>query len=442
MNILEVNRGALANLYEQFPESFKGLRIQGQYLVYGGESCDISKFNIYDLINGSPNFSANLDTLTAEDIFRIIRLHTLSLQSKDKNEEKLNIIKQENPLLRNVTIIPRNERTGKEEIINIVDSAGRDNMFVNTYRIDFFDVYEAVKAKSGGSEVVPEDLIAEINRRIHHVDLESNRDLEEKTDVREDFENKMRNVSEPYKGINSINVYGNEDLDVALVSDSRSKDDHEIVTFERNEFGDTVAENHKQDIQSQDTITRTNSATTIETEAKTDDVEEEDILQKDDIEDEIIPLISNEEFYHLLNSNEELSEKQKEDIATYYAFLGDLMLYEEYLLPELMAVLNMFRSYILDLSVKAEEAEAALTHNQEDALDKAVELEEKAVKLKDTVVNDELDYETTQQKANERALKLERRYKNASEGFVSTFAIIVCILIVVIILTIITLSMV
>ena len=279
MNILEVNRGALANLYEQFPESFKGLRIQGQYLVYGGESCDISKFNIYDLINGSPNFSANLDTLTAEDIFRIIRLHTLSLQSKDKNEEKLNIIKQENPLLRNVTIIPRNERTGKEEIINIVDSAGRDNMFVNTYRIDFFDVYEAVKAKSGGSEVVPEDLIAEINRRIHHVDLESNRDLEEKTDVREDFENKMRNVSEPYKGINSINVYGNEDLDVALVSDSRSKDDHEIVTFERNEFGDTVAENHKQDIQSQDTITRTNSATTIETEAKTDDVEEEDILR-------------------------------------------------------------------------------------------------------------------------------------------------------------------
>ena len=59
MNILEVNRGALANLYEQFPESFKGLRIQGQYLVYGQESCDISKFNIYDLINGSQNFSAN-----------------------------------------------------------------------------------------------------------------------------------------------------------------------------------------------------------------------------------------------------------------------------------------------------------------------------------------------------------------------------------------------
>ena len=442
MNILEVNRGALANLYEQFPESFQGLRIQGQYLVYGGESCDISKFNIYDLVNGSTHFSANLDSLTAEDIFRIIRLHSLSLVSKDKNEEKLNIIKQENPLLRNVTIIPRNERTGKEEIINIVDSTGRDNMFVNTYRIDFFDVYEAVKAKVGSSEVTPEDLIAEINRRIHHVDLESKRDLDERSDVREDFDNKMRNVSEPYNSSNSINVYGNEDLDIALISDSRSKDDHEIVTFERNEFGDTVAENHKQDIESQDTITRTGSSTTIETDAKAEDVEEENVLQKDDVEDEIIPLISSEEFYHLLDSNEELSAQQKEDVATYYAFLGDLMLYEEYLLPELMAVLNTFRSYILDLSVKADEAEAALTHNQEDALDKAVELEEKAVKSKDTVVNDELDYETTQQKATERALKLERKYQNASEGFVSTFAIIVCILIVVIILTIITLTLV
>ena len=315
-------------------------------------------------------------------------------------------------------------------------------MFVNTYRIDFFDVYEAVKAKNGSGEVTPEELIAEINRRIHHVDLESNRDLEERSNASEDYENKMRNVSEPYNSSNSINVYGNEDLDVAIVSDSRSKDDHEVITFDRNEFGDTVIENHKQDIQSQDTITRTNSSTTIDTEAKAEDVEEENIMQKDDIEDEIIPLISSEEFYQLLNSSEVLSAQQKQDVETYYAFLGDLMLYEEYLLPELMAVLNTFRSYILDLSVKAEEAEAALTHNQEDAMEKAVELEEKAVKLKDTVVNDELDYETTLQQANERTLKLERKYKNASEGFVSTFAIIVCILVVVIILTIITLSLV
>ena len=217
---------------------------------------------------------------------------------------------------------------------------------------------------------------------------------------------------------------------------------NEVVTFDRNEFGDTVVKNHKQDIQSQDTITRTNTSTTIETQAETKVDDEEDVMVKEDTDEELIPLISTKEFYDLLNSREELTEKQKEDLDTYYAFLGDLMIYEQYLLPELMEVLNTFRSYILDLNVKLDEAKEALTRNQMDAISKSEELEEKAVNAKDTVVNDELDFKSNVQKAHERTLKLERRYKNASEGFVSTFAILVCILIVVIVLTIITLALV
>lgn len=440
MNILEINRDTLATLYEQFPDSFNGLKIEGEYLVWGNESCDISKFNIYDLINGNTSFSANIDSLTAEDIFKIIRLHSLSIQSKDKNEEKLNIIKRENPLLRNVTIIPRNERTGKEEIINIVDSSGKDNMFVNTYRLDFFDLYDAAKAKNGGKEITPEDLIAEINRRTYHVDMESSRDVEERSNASEDYENKIRQVNDPYKSSNSVNVYGNEELDVAIVSDSRSKDDHEVVTFGKNEFGDTVIENHKQDIESKDTITKTSSKTEVETDTSSETTEEEDILVSDDKDEDLLNLISSDEFYDLINSNKKLNDKQREDVETYYAFLGDLMIYEEYLLPELMEVLNTFRSYILDLNVKIGDGESVLTDNQEDAVDKAVELEEKAIKSKDKVLNSELDYETTVKRANDRTLRLERRYQSAQDGFVSTFAILMCIIIVVIILTIITLA--
>lgn len=437
MNILEVNRYALANLYEQFPDSFKGLRIEGEYLVFGRESCNISKFNIYDLVNGSTSFSANLDSLTAEDVFKIIRLHTLSLESKDKNEEKLNIIKRENPLLRNVTIVPRNKKTGKEEIINIVDSNGKDNMFVNTYRIDFFEVYESVKAKNGSKEVRPEDLIAEVNRRIHRVDLESSRDLEERSNASSDYENKIRRVNEPYTDSNSVRVYGNEDLDVALVADERNNDKHDVVTFDHNEFGDTVAESHKQDIESKDTITKTESKTTIETETK-EVSEKEDIKIEDDVDEDVIHLISSQEFYDLLNSNVELNSEQRQNVETYYAFLGDLMLYEEYLLPELMGILNTFRSYILDLNVRLEDAEAVLTINQNEAVLKATELEEKAVQLKDRVLNDEMDYQNTVDKANERTLRLERKYQNATEGFVATSLIVGLIIVTVIIMTIIT----
>ena len=157
MDILNNNRELLANLYEQYPLSFDGLRIEGNNLCLGKESCDISKFNIYDLIDGNSNFLANMNGMTAEDIFKIIRLHTLTLESefaKDRNAEKLEYIKQSDPQLRNITIVPKNERTGKEEIIVIVDSTGRDRVFVNTYGIDLTNSgnkNEENKGNNGGS---------------------------------------------------------------------------------------------------------------------------------------------------------------------------------------------------------------------------------------------------------------------------------------------------
>ena len=159
-------------------------------------------------------------------------------------------------------------------------------------------------------------------------------------------------------------------------------------------------------------------------------------------EEEIVNLISLDEFIRLVNSNQELSPNQQEDLRTYYAFLGDLMTYEEYLLPELMEVLNTFRAFILDLNVKLENGEEALTINQEDALRKSEELETKALQAHDKVVNNELDFEKTAERNYQRSLKLERKYQSSSEGFISTFAIISIIVIVVIIMTIITLALV
>ncbi len=442
-SILNNNLDLLANLYEQYPDSFDGLRMQGEFLVYGEDACNLSKFNLYDLVNNNRSFLANIDTLTAEDIFKIIRLHTISIESKAlDNEDRLEVIKRENPLLKNVTIIPRNERTGKEEIINIVDSNGKDNMFVNTYRIDFFDVYEDVKAEVGSDEVTPEDLIAEINRRIHRIQLESARDLEGKSDLSEDFDDKMTKVNDPYQSSKTTNVYGNEEMDVALVSNELDPDKHEVVTFSNNDFGDTVIENHQQNVDGEDTVSKKNSSTTTNTSVTKDDEVREDNMIHDKPEEEIVNLISLDEFISLVNSSQQLSPNQQEDLKTYYAFLGDLMTYEEYLLPELMEVLNTFRAFILDLNVKLENGEEALTINQEDALRKSEELETKALQAHDKVVNNELDFEKTAERNYQRSLKLERKYQSSSEGFISTFAIISIIVIVVIIMTIITLALV
>ncbi len=84
MDILEINLNTLANLFEQFPESFSGLSINGNNLVCNGEMVDISDFNINYLLSEDTSFATMLGTLKAQDIFNIIRLHVLTLESKKK----------------------------------------------------------------------------------------------------------------------------------------------------------------------------------------------------------------------------------------------------------------------------------------------------------------------------------------------------------------------
>ena len=338
MNILEINRNTLANLYEQFPETFEGLRIQGEYLVFGNEACDIAHFNLYDLIEGNNSFSASLDSLTAEDVFKIIRLHTIAIQSKDYASKELEQMRYENPLLAGVTIVPRNEITGEAEIINIIDSNGKDNTFTNTYQIDFFDAYEDLKRENDSRLVTPEDLIAEVNRRISLV---------------------------------------------------------------QNNMGDSL-------------------------------------LEEQEIDKTVLYCPGADYIQSLLRNEEELSDRRKRDIESYFHYLGDAMKYEEYLLPEVMDKLNEFRSYILSLNGELENGNQ-LTANEMTAIDKSVELEEEA--QKDKGISQEKEDGLNPELTNARTLKLERKYNSSSEGFISTFVILVCIIVVVIILTIVTLTL-
>ena len=441
MDILNNNRELLANLYEQYPLSFDGLRIEGNNLCLGKESCDISKFNIYDLIDGNSNFLANLNGMTAEDVFRIIRLHTLTLESsfaKDKNAEKLEYIKQDNPQLQNITIIPKNERTGKEEIIVIVDSTGRDKVFVNTYGIDFFDVYAAVKDQVGSREVTPEDLIREIDKRIYEIDLTSETEIKNTNRHSEDFQNKITRTGEPYNDSSSINVYGNEENDIAIVADSRDASNHQVVTFNQDEFGNTYMDKHESNVSVEEgNVEKDLNDKDNKIEAKVEEKKEEDVL----------PLISEREFYELLQRDDELSDKERKDLATFYAFLGDLIIYEDYLLPDLTEVLNNFRLYVLNCTNAINEGSIQPTKYQVECVNKLEELEQKAVEQqeKDRVIDDEPNFPDFKKDANGKVLRLEHSYQNAgssNSGFGSVLFVVAVVVIVAIIMTIVTLYLV
>lgn len=79
MKIIDINRNTLYNLYEQYPNSFNGISLEEDYLIYQGEAVNISKFNINNLLNEKTSFAAALNTLSPEEIFRIIELHVVFL---------------------------------------------------------------------------------------------------------------------------------------------------------------------------------------------------------------------------------------------------------------------------------------------------------------------------------------------------------------------------
>lgn len=440
MKIIEVNRNTLSNLYEQYPESFKGLSLEGNNLVYNGESVDISKFNINDLLGGDNQFGLSLSILSAEDIFKIVRLHAVMLSSsledvvEEKKEESLEdrveLLKQENPLMKSVSIISKSNQNGQTEYINIVDSNGADHLFENDRNVNIFAIYEILKFQNPGRNITPDELCNAINRKLHSIQLEEAESLVNKSTISEDFANKMNVVNEPYKDDKMHQVFGNDSHDIAVVADLSSPEGHRVVTFDKNEFGDLVVENHDQNVSGTDTTlvgdeTHEDLGYDAEVSAQATEAEAFENSKKETV----ARLISEEEFYGLLNSSEDLTEEQRKNVDLYYAYLGDLMIYEDYLLPELKSMLNNFRGYVYNLEYGENEGRE-LNQKQEEAVQKSKELAEKK-----SLVNEKEVLE----KAEDNVKRLELIRDTSNTGSISTIQVIAFIVGVAIILTAITL---
>jgi len=326
MNIIEINKQTLYNLYEQFPESFSGLKLEGNNLVYKGEAVDISNFNINDLLTPETDFYSSLSVLSSEDIFKIIRLHAIKLDSlmqrdeKSKSEKRVEIIKSENPLMKNISIVVRNNNGLSDEFLNIVDSTGRDHLFRNDRDVDIFDIYESLKYRNIGHDITPDELVDAINRKLYQVQLKDARTIMDSSTVSEQFANKIDLVNRPYKDDKMHTVYGNEDNDIAIVADNAGGE-HKVVTFDHNQYGDLVMQNHGQNVAGSDTsLVNNGTAQDVEFESNVNSNTEFEVQQETN--DEIMArLITPEEFYRLISSSEDLSEKQRKDVDLYYAYI-------------------------------------------------------------------------------------------------------------------------
>lgn len=449
MDTLSVNANTLAVLYEQSPTSFDGITLEENMLKYNGEEVDISGFNINDLLADNNNFAASLGSLSPEDVFKIIRLHATLLgntntvtkgkeKDEDESQKKIETIKQENPLMRNISIVKKNDQGIKREYINIVDSTGKDHLFPNDRNVNVFDIYDLLKLQHGDN-VTPDQLIEAVYRKLYDVRLNTAENLMDKESTSEEFANKLERVNEPYKHDKNTGVVASEEHDIAIIADKDDPGNHRVVTFDQNEFGDLLVNQHDQNVVGTDTISRTTTETSlVDSEAGVDETVDSnnEVFEKDEEKIEAL-LIQTQEFYDLLNSPEQLTEEQRNSVNLYYGYLGDLIIYEDYLVPELRKMLLDFRAYVYELQYG--DVHVPLNEKQREAITKLEEMEQV----------DELDQDNlSPDKVEDSVKKLQRirpvdnygqQQDEDNAGMISTVQVIAFIIGIAIILTAITL---
>lgn len=435
MDIFEVNRDILDNIRIQYPESVRELSLEGKDLVFRGERCDISQFNLYDLLSGDSQFANSLSVLSSEDVFRIIRLHTVMMNKTTKVEkkgskEKIEFIKNDNPLMKSISIVERPNGIDIDEFINIVDSRGENHLYRNETNVDIFAIYEMLKMQK--DTVTPDDLIAAIDRRLYEVRMSNASDVMETSKVSEDFSNKLKQVNDPYKTNNGYRVSGNEQDDIAIVTDLSNPQQSEIKTFDQSD-GDLVINSHNQNVSETTTtkISGTETSVVSSSSSVNEEVSSEKGVKENKEQQDLIHLMPLDDFFRLYSPSNtaRFSEEERKSVNLYYAYFGDLILYEDYLLPELREILNRIRNFVIEIEINLDSLEQA-TERQRELINKRNELEEK--KNSKDVSND-------LSKEQEYVKKLMLEKPNES-GSISTLQVLVIIVGIAIILTAITLA--
>lgn len=76
-----------------------------------------------------------------------------------------------------------------------------------------------------------------------------------------------------------------------------------------------------------------------------------------------------EEFYGAINSGNPMDKKTRMEVNAFYKFIGDLIIYEDFLTDNAKNLLNRYRNYVLSLQLKNEEE---LNPNQLEAMNNLV----------------------------------------------------------------------
>ena len=416
-------------------EKYKDVRISGDKMTFGKYTIPLDLINLKQIIESNENLRKDLYTMDVEDLFKILEINAITLQSAlktgnykvyENNAKIVNKLKQTNEIMKNITVINKEDSFLTEQFFNIVDSQGRVHTFKNTNSIDISLVMYEFLEKSQGQNL---DLLVDlISQKIPELKMTVSNNMNDNLEVSEDFKNKIKQVEEEFKDKPGMHIYGNEKEGIITIVDTLDPKNNETRTYKRDKDQNLVEEKYK------DSEEFDKMATSKIEESKSEEMKEEDVnLTKeddkekdtsvDDIEkeEEEIELIPYDEFLQLINKEAELTEDEKEQVALWEQTLGDIFIYEEYLTEEIVGYLKQYEMDIERMEIFGKEYQ--LNKNQEEAIKKFYEITD--ISLRNEKLNNMGD-----ERKNDTARKLTKQMDGLDRAGKLSLSLILTMLII------------
>lgn len=311
MNIIQKNKIVIETLIQEHNEFATELKINdNNTLSFRNLTIDLASLDLEVVLNSLNSIDLN-------------SLHTALSRAivKEDNEKKWEMIKQENPNMKSITIFKKHnlKYNTYEEFINIRTSDGVNHLFKNSFNFDIFDEYMKLKSEYGDN-ITPE-LLANSIQKWQINELPTRRAEEAIADptVNENIKNQLQEYITRYKGNKNIEITINTEEDIIFINDTISPEKSYIITFTKDINNELVATEHSNNVSSE---SYSQQDTTNPNQVQTENTSFDNSISNSDTASNNLAyqnpntIISDDSFRHLL-SKDNLTLEELNNIHAY-----------------------------------------------------------------------------------------------------------------------------
>ena len=243
MNIIQKNKIVIETLIQEHNEFATELKINdNNTLSFRDLTIDLASLDL-EVVLSSLN-SIDLNSLYTALSGAIV---------KEDNEKKWEMVKQENPNMKSITIFKKHnlKYNTYEEFINIRTSDGVNHLFKNSFNFDIFNEYMKLKEEYGDN-ITPELLASSIQKwQINELPTRKADEVIADPTISENIKNQLQEYITRYKGNKNIEITINTEEDIIFINDTISPEKSYIITFTKDINNELVATEHSNNVSSE-----------------------------------------------------------------------------------------------------------------------------------------------------------------------------------------------